>query len=169
MGTYKTRRVAKNYPFLGETYLKVIILAFPRRKKKTEMNTTDEESGTRMKGKCSEWKKKKKKLFWGLHLRHAWDQTGNAFLKHVYHSTDITILYFCNCTKTYTPACGFKVMLYGQLTLNLITTSFTIYFFKAANIWGEDGSQIARTTECSCCVSSSKWQCRTRFTTGKLK
>lgn len=51
---------------------------------------------------------------------------------------------------------GFKVKLYKQLLLNLNTISLITYFFKAANIRGEDGSQIARTTECSCGVSSSK-------------
>lgn len=37
-----------------------------------------------------------------------------------------------------------------------------------ADLWGEDGSQVARSPECCCCVSSSK-QWYPRFFTGKLK
>lgn len=46
----------KEFPFIGERepYLRVIMLAFTRRRKKTEMNITDEGSGTRTKGKCFE-------------------------------------------------------------------------------------------------------------------
>lgn len=46
----------KEFPFIGERepYLRVIMLAFTRRRKKTDMNITDEGSGTRTKGKCFE-------------------------------------------------------------------------------------------------------------------